>query len=222
MKKLRGVIAIAWLALLILPEPASAQVTYPLVVSRHPSVQFSEDQVDSILAAASKMLQKVDRPQAQACNVTFKRSGPIRTFASPNTPAVITNAKDRDAVHRENFDSSVVNIKIVDQILFCRRVRGISGQGVFRGCSWPEDFRSIIVTVSAKQPELVWPHEFGHQTGLWHREDDASHTVLMSPCPLRASNVQVTQDECDCLQKGPGGCHPPEPNPRATCDPHRQ
>jgi hypothetical protein len=46
--------------------------------------------------------------------------------------------------------------------------------------------------------------------------------VLMSPCPLRASNVQVTQDECDCFQKGPGGCHPPEPKPRAACAPPRQ
>jgi hypothetical protein len=222
MKKCHAVVAMAWLALLMLPEPASAQVTYQLVVSRHPSVPFTEQQADSILAAASQMLQKADRPQAQACNVTFKRSGPIRTFASPNTPAVIINKQDRDAVHRENFDSSVVNIKIVDQILFCRPVRGFSGIGKYRGCSWPEDFRSIIVTASAKHPELVWPHEFGHQTGLWHREDNASHTVLMSPCPLRASNVQVTQDECDCFQKGPGGCHPPEPKPRAACAPPRQ
>ena len=120
MKKPHAVVALAWLALLILPEPACAQATYPLVVSRHPSVQFSEDQVDSILAAASRMIQIAHKPNNLACNVTLKRSGLIRTFGSPNTPAVINNAQDRDAVHRENFDSTVVNVKIVDQILFCR------------------------------------------------------------------------------------------------------
>jgi hypothetical protein len=211
LKKLHAVVATACLAVLSLADPARAQVTYPLAVSRHPSVGFSEDQVDTILAAASAMLQSAHKAPAVACNVTFKRAGPIRTFASPNTPAVIVTKQDRDAVHRENFDPGIVNVKIVQQIGYCR-----PGKGVFRGCSWPEDFRSIIVTASAKQPELVWPHEFGHQTGLWHRADPSGN-VLMSPCPLNASNVQVMRNECDCLLAGPGGCHIPEPKPRAAC-----
>jgi hypothetical protein len=210
-KKLHAVIVTACLAVLTLPDAARAQVTYPLAVSRHPSVAFSEDRVDTILAAASAMLQRAHKAPAVACNVTFKRSGPIHTFASPNTPAVIKTEQDRDAVHRENFDSGIVNVQIVQQIGYCR-----PGPGVFRGCSWPENFRSIIVTASAKHPELVWPHEFGHQTGLWHRPDP-SHRILMSPCPLKASNVEVARNECDCLLAGPGGCQIPEPNPRAAC-----
>lgn len=215
MIKLQTIIAIAYFALLTWVNPASAQQTYLLSVSRHPSVQISDQKVDRILAVASKMLQKsfvhADRPDEVACNVTFKRVGPVHTFASSDTPAIIKTESDLNAVHREKFDGSVVNVKIVKEIGFCR------GQlGEFRGCSWPHDFRSIIVTADAKFSALVWPHEFGHLTGLWHRDDPRA---LMSPCPLKKSNVHVTKNECDCLLLGPGGCNAPEPQPPATCEP---
>jgi hypothetical protein len=211
LKKPHAIGAIACLALLMSSHRAGAQATYSLAVSRHPSVPFSEQQVDDILAAASKMLQKTGKPHGVACNVTLKRSGSIQVFTSPNTPAIINTERDRDAVHRENFDSSIVNFKIVKAILFCK-----PGAGVFRGCSWPEDFRSIIVTADAKLPEFVWPHEFGHQTGLWHRKDGNAQ-AMMSPCPLKRSNVEVTRSECDCLLAGPAGCKTPEPNPPVAC-----
>ena len=207
MKKLHVVVAIAWLALLIPPEPTSAQATYSLAVSRHENVPFSEQQVDDILAAASKMLQNPNKPNSVACNVTFNQSGPVHVFTSAEAPETITTEVDRDAVHRVNFDSSMVNVKIVKSIGWCK-----PGKGVFRGCSWPENFRSLIIIATAKFPELVWPHEFGHQTGLWHRVDPPAR-MLMSACPLKASNVGATQSECDCLQKGPGGCPIPEPPP---------
>jgi hypothetical protein len=98
--------AMACLTLLAGLEPAIAQATYSLSVSRHPSVQLTEDKVDRILADASRMLQKKsgykDRPDDVACNVTLKRDGAVHTFASSNTPAVITNESERDAVHKEN------------------------------------------------------------------------------------------------------------------------
>lgn len=214
--KSQTIISIVWFALLTWVNPASAQQTYSLSVGRHPSVQISDQKVDRILAAASKMLQKsshhVDSPDDVACNVTFKRTGPIHTFASPNTPAVIKTESDRDAVHSENFDPSVINVKIIKEIDFCRPPQ----QGKFRGCSWPHQFRSIIVTADAIFPELVWPHEFGHHTGLWHRN---GLDALMSPCPLQKTNVKVTQYECSCLLAGPGGCQAPEPQPPASCGP---
>ena len=210
--------ALLSLAVLMSVNPASAQKTYLLSVSRHPSVvNIKEQQVDDILAAASRMLQKspgfVNGPDDVACNVTFKRTGPVHTFASPNTPAVITTKSDRDAVHAENFDNSVVNVKIVQKIGFCRPQRGTN----FAGCSWPESFRSIIVVADQPAPELVWPHEFGHQTGLWHRK--GLGTALMSPCSLTATNVQVTPSECSCFRSGPGTCLAPEPKPFVTCGP---
>jgi hypothetical protein len=212
------IIAIIWLALLIGITSASAQVTYSLKVSRHPSVSFSDQQVDQILADASKMLQKdphhADATNNVACNVTLQRVGPVQVL-SANAPAVIKNQSDRDAVHRENPDSdpNVISVKIVKKIEFCRPQQGNS----FVGCSWPHSFHSIIVVADQKSPKLVWPHEFGHHTGLWHRK--GLNNALMSPCTLKATNVQVTKSECSCLLAGPGGCKTSEPKPPVTCSP---
>ena len=195
---MRTVIALTCLALLVGFNKAMAQATHSLSVSRHVSVSFSESQVDDILAAASKMLQKAGSPGA--CDVTLKRIGPIQTFTSPNPKGIIRNTTDRDAVHRVNFDSSVINVKIVNEIKSC-----LPGNTDFVGCGWPKSFRSIIMVAHQHFSELVWPHEFGHQTGLFHRPVDKA-TALMSPCPLGADNVQVNQDECTCFQKGLGGC----------------
>jgi len=207
----RSAIVLTCLALLGAVNQAKAQATYSLSVSRHVSIPFSEQQVDDILAAASKMLQKVNHPDDLACNVTFKRIGPIQTFTSPNREAVIRNESDRDAVHRENFDSSVINVKIVKEIDYCR-----PPFKSFFGCSWPHRFHSIIVVADQQFPQLVWPHEFGHQTGLWHRKP--LKEALMSPCTLQTDNVQVTKRECECFNKGPGGCsNIPEPDPPVGC-----
>jgi hypothetical protein len=212
------IIAIIWLALLIGITSANAQVTYSFKVSRHPSVAFTEQQVDQILADASKMLQKDPQhshsPDNVACNVTLQRVGPMQVL-SANAPAVIKNQSDRDAVHKENPDPDphVISVKIVKEIDFCRPQQGNS----FVGCSWPHSFHSIIIVADQKHPELVWPHEFGHHTGLWHRKGLKS--ALMSPCPLKAANAQVSQPECSCLSAGPGGCQTPEPNPPVTCSP---
>ena len=201
------IIAIIWLGLLIGITSASAQVTYSLKISRHPSVSFSQKRVDRILADASKMLQ-------QACNVTLQRVGPLHVLSS-NVPAIIKNQTDRDAVLAQNPDPDpkVISVKIVKKIKFCRPQQGNS----FVGCSWPHRFHSIIVVANGKFPQLVWPHEFGHQTGLWHRQGQKD--ALMSPCPLKATNVQITQSECQCLMAGPGGCQTPEPKPPVSCNP---
>jgi hypothetical protein len=199
------IIAVVCLALLAWINPASAQVTHLLRVSRHPTVQFSEQQVDRILADASKRLQK-------SCNVTLQRVGSVHDLP-PNLPAEIRNQSDRDAVHSANpdFDPNVISVKIVKKIKFCRPQQGNN----FLGCSWPHSFHSIIVVADQKFPRLVWPHEFGHHTGLWHRKP--LQDALMSPCTLNAHSVRVTQYECNCLVRGPRGCEAPEPQPPVAC-----
>ena len=186
------------------------QTAHLLSVGRHYTVPFSEEKVDQILAAASKVLQNV------ACNVMLKRTGPIYTFGSPSVPAIIKNQVERDEVHKVKFDpDGIVSVKIVERIEFCRPN---FGKSLFNGCSWPRHFRSMIVVADPKPdvPELVWLHEFGHQTGLWHRRPD--NAALMSPCPLATTNVQITADECKCFRKGPGAFKTPEPEPPVTCE----
>jgi hypothetical protein len=185
-------------------------ITHSLSVGRHHSVPFSEEKVDSILAAASKVLHDA------GCQVTFKRIGALSTFASADTPAIIKNQAERDAVHQVRFKpEGIVSVKIVERIEFCRPN---FGKSLFNGCSWPRHFQSMIVVADPRPnvPELVWLHEFGHQTGLWHRRPDQA--ALMSPCPLTTANVQLTADECECFRIGPGALKTPEPEPPITCE----
>jgi hypothetical protein len=160
--------------------------------------------VDTILRDASKILQ--NNP-AHACNVTFRRNGPIETFASPDTPAKIRDAghggaADRDAVHREDAE-----IKIVKEILTC-----VTDDPVKRaGCSWPPEARdgkiSIIVV---EEPEgalpnigRLWAHELGHRMGLRHV---TSRQALMTACDF-GPDARLNQQDCGCFLRGPLSCN---------------
>ena len=209
-------IAIVCLGPLMWVDPASAQRTYSLTVSRHPDVAISEAKVDEILAEASKVLQKnpghVDTRDNVACNVTFRRNGPVRTFASPTAPKIIDSPEERNAVHRENAD-----VKVVQKINFCR-----GDPGEFAGCAWPPRAgRRLISMIVVRNPPagvrgagILWAHEFGHRTGLRHRNE---HLALMTICDLRTDQVQVRRRECDCFLSGPRTCTRRDPR-HLQCD----
>jgi hypothetical protein len=189
-------------------EPASAQVTHGLTVGHHRDIALSDGEVDEILAEASKILKN------NSCNVTFERKGIVQPFTSPATPKDITSESERDAVHREPFD-----VKVVMSIGFCR------GEGKYAGCAWDplpggsEPRRQSMIVVH--RPEAVrnlhakveilgilWAHEFGHRTGLWHRDE---RNALMTVCPLERKQEAVDSRECGCFIAGPGSCRTPEP-----------
>jgi len=220
------VAAILSVALLMWVNAASAQSTYSLSVSRHAAVpKLSQNDIKKILLRASTMLRKKPAPADDvACNVRFILKGPVRTFASPATPEVDEN--NIAAVHRVDSDVDGVDfhVKVVETINFCRP--GL--QGPFQGCSFsPPDFRSIIVVhpkrhrnaqgqIVARFPDhLLWAHEFGHLTGLGHRDDDPD--ALMTRCPLNTqfsgvpdTRVRLNGGECQRMLGGPGF---PPPNP---------
>lgn len=202
------IIVVVCLGLLMCVGPASGQSTYSLTVGHHRDIELSAGEVDKILAKSSEIMRK------NSCRVTFRRKGSVHAFESSSTPAIIETAADRDAVHKENFD-----IKVVKTIKFCRDERD---QGIdHAGCAWdppgagqPPQHRSMMVVLEqdARLSGLVWAHEFGHRTGLWHRsEADA----LMTICPLVLDRVvhqeKVNREECNCFLGGPGSCSPPEP-----------
>src|SRR6516164_4800147 len=103
------IVTIVCLGVLMWVDPASAQTTYSLKVSRHPNVDLSDHAVDTILVEASKILEK------NSCDVKFRLDGPVQIFASSDTPEKITDRASRDAVHREDSD-----VKVVSAIEFCR------------------------------------------------------------------------------------------------------
>jgi hypothetical protein len=228
-------VAILSLALLICADWAHAQSSsYSASVTFHSGLRqrpLTEDQVTKILADASKMLQMdPDKDGDVKCDVTLTLKGPVRTFNDPpkmrrgQTLAVVT--KDNiDAVHKVDSDVTGVDfhIKVVKEIDFCRAglppVRSV-------GCSFsPPDFRSMIIVHPAiyKGPDrLLWAHEFGHITGLGHRDDDPN--AVMTRCPLQSqfsgipdSRVHVSRDECTHLLAGPGHGSPAPLSGSPTC-----
>jgi hypothetical protein len=229
-RKMRIVASILSLAVLMWVEAASAQSTYLVSVSRHRDVpDLSESQVKAILARASRMLRKdsTHNDDDVSCDVTFTLKGQVGTFESPNTPVV-----DEDNIRAfHHVDSNVAgvdfHVKIVKEIKFCRP--GLPA-GSSAGCSFsPPDSRSMILVhpklhkdvhgrVLSNYPDhLLWAHEFGHLTGLGHRDDD--ELALMTRCPLNTqfsnisdARVRVNARECPQLLAGPGA-QPADPLP---------
>jgi hypothetical protein len=242
--EMRTIMAIPALALLIWVEAASAQSVYSLSVSRHSSVPpLSAADVSEILARASKMLQEAPgSPNDVTCSVRFILKGPVRTFSDlpsmrpPNTLASV-DEHNIAAVNKVDADIAGVNFhaKVVEEIKFCRP--GVHGNQA--GCAFsPPDFRSIIVVHPKRHRDprnldgprldefpdhLLWAHEFGHLTGLGHRESVGNpddEIALMTRCNLSTqfsnrpdSRVQVSRDECRHLLAGPGR---PSPGPFPT------
>jgi hypothetical protein len=223
-------IVIAIIVVLTWAHAAHAQKEYSLSVSRHQDVpELSEAEVNTILDAASNMLQT---NPGVACDVKFTLRGPVRTFGSPDTHiSPIVDKYHKDAVHGIDSDVSDVDfhVKVVEGIKDVCRFASDRG---FRGCSWPHHFRSLIVVhpnrhrdflsgklmseafTDKKFPDhLLWAHEFGHLTGLEHRDDpdDPDKDALMHARDVfdyvfHPRSVKVNDNECNCFRSGLLSC----------------
>lgn len=193
-------------------QPAGAQgkmVTHWLTVSVHPAVnpQVPRNEVEDILKGASDLLQgnNTHIPPPNNCKVEFKFKGFIPwTFG----PADITNDTDLEQVHEVPAD-----VKVVQKITHCKI------DGGYAGCAWrPKGGqRTVIVARSQFSPligngPVIWAHEYGHTTGLVHRNETRSEN-LMSPCDLQVFNVKINQSECGKFRAGPVSKYPPSLGP---------
>jgi hypothetical protein len=207
------IIAILCVGLVMWVGPADAQdtKTFRLTVGLHTAVsQNYKNKIDQIFEAASKVLKK--------CDVVLTQKGNSGTFGSPNSQGEVSGARERDAVHRENFD-----IKVVKSMSFCRTRQPLM---TIAGCAWdptpnktPEvpQHKSIIVIEMDDIPFAgrIWAHEFGHYTGLPHRDDGKA---LMVTCKSgEAENVQINTTECMCFRAGRAACVLPDSGP-PHCD----
>jgi len=207
------------LGLLWWVEPASAHeniVSYSLTVSIHPAVhpQLTQNEVENILKGASNILQgHTNITSHNSCQVEFKFNGFIPFPAS--APADIKNADDLEAVHSAFADAKVV--KVVQSISFCAQ-----GTGLYLGCAWRPGGRQRTVIVAREAISdgvgaVVLAHEFGHTTGLLHRNQN-DNLNLMTPCVLEPFNQQVNQDECAHFRAGPVSHYPPGSGPNCPND----
>jgi hypothetical protein len=178
----------------------NAQKEYSLTFSVHNDVRgLTVDQLEEVLKDASSLLN------ASKCDVKFKLDGPIKPFTS-GAPKDILDKDDLEAVHRE-----VADVKVVQSIGYC-----VGQKKQFEGCAWRRDGpKTVIVTKDAllNMRGILFLHEFGHTTGLVHRNE---HAALMR-CKIAFHHVNINETECSCFRAGPGGCTIPEPDPETVC-----
>jgi hypothetical protein len=208
------IIAIVCVGLLMWADTANAQrpqpqITFRLTVGVHDHETVSADRINEILKEASKVLSK--------CNVILKRKGAVGSFMAPNTvpnkEGLIDNEAERDAVHKVNFDVKVVEAPF----FFCR---GPVDTELVMGCSFdplPGEQRpqrkSMIVSnpPNIKLAGKIWAHEFGHKSGLKHRNEGKA----LMRCLVKPENDEINDHECDCIRNGPGSCGDPVEPPTA-------
>jgi hypothetical protein len=223
MARITNIAGLLSFAALTWADAASAQATYSTSVSRHRDIPaISEAEVKSILAKASKMLKKDashNDDEDVGCDVNFTFQGPVRTFTLPG--GAIVDQHNIEDVH--DVDSTVAgdfHIKLVKEIHFCRPDVPAGPGARFDGCSYRvRDARSIIAVhpqlhkdghgnpVPNYPDHLLWPHEFGHLTGLGHRQNHG--IALMTACSVAgfkipATCVRVSRAECNSMLSGPG------------------
>jgi len=192
---------------------------YTFKISAAPSLlpKLNPKKIDKVLAAASRLLTTRNR-----CPVTFKLDYPNPIMPLPEgTPTQIGSEDQLEAVHRVTACGSTANcydVKIVERISFCK-----TAKPGYVGCAWRHPGygrKTVIMTYTASTAgirHIAWAHEFGHTTGLQHRDDSSG--ALMTQCAMDGRTVQVTPDECNCFRAGPGNnlaeCSKPDPN--LTC-----
>jgi hypothetical protein len=208
--------AILLIGLLPWVEPAGAE-EHQLTVSVHEAVRPtpSRKTIEKILERASQLLQRNDSSVRNDCDVTFKLKE-LKTFSSAS--ANITDDKTLEAVH-----SVVADVKVVQTITYCKNEIRRSG---FWGCAWRPEGRPKSVIVAYRAPfaappnlrHIVWAHEFGHTTGLEHRDPENTELLdpLMTACSIESFTVKINKYECGCFRAGPRSCQMPDQNLRCS------
>ena len=196
------------------PTPPKGRM-YSVSVSQHEDVTnpLTEMDIENILARASELLKK--------CNIKFTWDGQLGTFGEDRAPRSPQSKSDIIKVHKIDRGAKTdLHVKVVEEIKdFCKVDRTPQA---FNGCSWPIDFRSMIVVAHPEDGaplSSLWAHEIGHLMGLRHTLPSASDS-LMTPCPIKKTHKVVTEDECMCYLSGPGTfgvCDLHHPDPDSSC-----
>lgn len=170
--------------LLIFPAgSAIPPITHPeirtvnVVVHRHSSVALTNAEADQILAEMGTILQTADQTGDVPTPLQFRRNGDVRLLPS-NIAGVIQTQAQLDAVF------AIPGIKVVRDIQFCA---GPGGSII--GCApvgSPIVNEAVVRFNSAQMQEgILWAHEYGHNAGRSHRQDDVNAVMFPSVAPNR-------------------------------------
>lgn len=159
-------------------DDAAPIKTVRVTVWRHNSVNLSTSEADRILADMGGILQRKDAANDVSTAVRFIRNGSVRVLPG-HIPGTIMSRSQFEALKRVG-----PGVKIVRSIRWC----GGPGGSII-GCA-PVGSREVnlaAVRFTPAQEGILWVHEYGHNVGLSHRQNDGNAIMF----PSMASNRRV-------------------------------
>jgi predicted alpha/beta hydrolase len=150
-------------------------------VRRFNTASLTNEAADRILTDATIVLQAFDGPGDLACPVNMVRNGPVTAFT--------TGDGSIDSQAEFNTLMGLVgHIKVVNQINWCSTLRPN-----LIGCAPTPGNSLAVVRFTRRQEGILWAHEFGHNKGLGHRNDDPNAVMNGTIGPTRR---RVNAGEC--------------------------
>jgi len=159
---------------------------HELTFGNHVDAPFpmDADELDSVLADATRVAGFAEFAEDVACCNSFHRSGDAQSFGSAGDGL---DRIDTSSELTSVLNSTTTRVTVVRAINYC----GGSGTNIIGCATWPGS-RMIVVRVTT-QEGVLWLHEYGHNVNLGH--NDKTRYVMHGR--LSVSSNALEQSECD-------------------------
>ncbi len=165
------------------PCPSCDIATRSLTVSRYTATTLSNADVDGIFSSSSNVLQTNNGTGDVACAVALNRSGNIAVFTTGD--GSIDTSAELSAIF-----GLAGNVKVVDDVNYCANQFNTS----YIGCGQTPGSSFITERFTASQEGILWAHEYGHNTGLPHRDTSTNNVMYYS---IGSNRTRINQTECN-------------------------
>ena len=172
------------------PCPSCGVAIHNLQVSRFTTAAMTDADVDRIFADASPVLQVNDGAGDVACAVGFTRNGNVTTF-STGDGSIDSAAEFNTVIGLPGW------VKVVNQINWC----GSLIPNVIGCAPVPGNSLSVVRFTPALEG-ILFVHEFGHNKGLNHRNDDANAVMNGT---IGSTHRRINAAECTAYRSTVGG-----------------
>jgi hypothetical protein len=175
-----------------------------LQVRRFTTSSLTNADADRILADATTVLQTNDGPGDVACATVLVRDGDVTAFTEG----------DGSVDSAAEFNALIAlpgHIKVVNQINWCG---GLIPNVI--GCAPVPGNSLSVVRFTPSLEGILWAHEFGHNKGRGHRNDDPNAVMNGT---IGSTRLRVDAAECTAFQTLPATAvvmaqaGPPQPGP---------
>jgi len=145
-------------------QEKAAAADRPLVVRHYHTMSLSNADADAIFAAMTDVVRNSDGNGDFPANITFTRSGAVAAFNTGD--GSIDSSAEFSAVN-----DLPGNVKVVNEINWCG---GPAPTAI--GCAPVPGTSLVVERFTGIQEGILWAHEYGHNCGLSHRDEE--HAVM--------------------------------------------